>query len=147
MEKTEDDRNAQEQYDNIRIGAADFFLFECPLNTSQLFFGHGNPSFGNSAYGNRYEAFQSTTGIFREDVENCVFYNHRLIATIILFLLFVGSLFGKIPDEYVYLKYFAGAFLILNIASAPSLANYNIIPFILSLAMIQKARQLNKDIT
>lgn len=44
LEKTEDDRNAQEQYDNIRIGAADFFLFECPLNTSQLFFGHGNPS-------------------------------------------------------------------------------------------------------
>lgn len=73
LEKTEDDRNAHEQYDNIRIVTAVFFLFECPLNTSQLFFGHGNPSFGNSSYVNRYEAFQSTTGIFREDVENCFF--------------------------------------------------------------------------
>lgn len=145
LEKTEDDRNAQEQYDNIRIVAADFFLFECPRNTSQLLFGHGIPSFGNSIYGNRFEAFQSATGIVREDVGYCgFFYNHGLIATMIVILLFIGSLLYKIPDEYIYLKYFSGAFLLLNIASAPSLANYNIIPFILCIAMILKVSELKK---
>lgn len=46
----------------------------------------------------------------------------------------------KIPKRYLYLKYFVGAFLILNIASAPCLANYNIIPFMLCLAMMHKAK-------
>ena len=140
VEKTESDRDAQQQYDNIRLVAAEYFLAECPRNTSQTLFGHGTPSFGNSSYGKRYENFQASTGIYREDVGYCgFFYDFGLVCTILIIFMFVRSLFVKIPQKYLYLKYFVGAFLILNIASAPCLANYNIIPFVLCLAMIHKA--------
>lgn len=142
VEKTESDREAQDQYDNIRLVAAEYFLEDCPRNTSQTLFGHGTPSFGNSSYGRQYENFQTFTGIYREDVGYCgFFYDFGLVSTILLFLLFVRALFVKIPKRYLYLKYFAGAFLILNIASAPCLVNYNIIPFMLCLAMMHKANK------
>lgn len=141
IEKTIEDREAQSQYDNIRIVAAEYFFVDCPRNMSQLLFGHGTPSFGNSSYGRQYEHFQSVTGIYREDVGYCgFFHDNGLVATIILICLFVGALLYKVPDEFIYLKYYSGAFLILNVASAPSLANYNIIPFMLCLAMIYRVR-------
>lgn len=140
VEKTESDREAQDQYDNIRLVAAEYFLEDCPRNISQTLFGHGTPSFGNSSYGRQYENFQAFTGIYREDVGYCgFFYDFGLVSTTFLIFLFVKALFMKIPKRYLYLKYFAGAFLILNIASAPCLANYNIIPFMLCLAMMHKA--------
>ena len=52
----------------------------------------------------------------------------------------VWMLFLKLPDRYVYLKYYAGAFLLLNIASAPCQNNVSIIPFMLGLYLTVKVR-------
>lgn len=49
-------------------------------------------------------------------------------------------LFFKLPDRCVYLKYCAGAFLLLNIVSAPSQYNISIIPFMLGLYLTVKVR-------
>ena len=142
IETTENDRNAQEQYDNIRLVAAEYFLEDCPRNTSQMLFGHGTPSFGNSSYGKQFENFQNFTGIYREDVGYCgFFHDFGLVTTLLMIVLFVWALFVKVSKRFLYLKCFIGAFLMLNIASAPCLANYNIIPFMLCLAMIHKANK------
>ena len=68
------------------------------------------------------------------------YYNYGIIATSLLVMLFVWMLFLKLPDRYVYLKYYAGAFLLLNIASAPCQNNVSIIPFMLGLYLTVKVR-------
>lgn len=146
VEKTMAEKDAQENanYDNIRIVAAEYFLFEYPRNTQQVMFGVGVPSFGNSAYGNQFLGTQQFLRVFREDVGYCGFYyNYGLIATILVILMFGRVLFLKLPDRYIYLKYYSGAFLLLNIASAPCQPNVSIIPFVLSLYLANLAKVSN----
>lgn len=139
VEKSMEEKAAQSQYDNIRLVAADYYTFGYPRNTQQILFGVGVPSFGNSAYGNLFERTQETMKVFREDVGYCGFYyNYGIIATILVIVLFLSLLFIKLPDRYVYLKYYAGAFLLLNIASAPCQSNVSIVPFILGLYLSLK---------
>lgn len=142
IEKTIADREAQQQYDNIRLIAARYYAFEYPRNTQQVLFGVGVPSFGKSEYGNKMENIQKVLKVYREDVGYCGFYfNYGIVATILLIVIFVRVLFLKIPDEYVYLKYFSGTFLLFNIASAPCQVNSGIIPYVLMLYLVALVRQ------
>ena len=147
VEKTMEEKDAQEHanYDNIRIVAADYFLFEYPRNTQQVLFGVGVPSFGNSTYGDQFLRTQEFLKVFREDVGYCGFYyNYGLIATVLIILMFGRVLFLKLPDRYIYLKYYSGAFLLLNIASAPCLPNLSIIPFVISLYLANLVKLSNR---
>lgn len=151
IQKSFQEKEAQEQYDNVRIVAASYFLFGYPRNTEQILFGVGIPAFGKSQYGTQYEQEQDILKLYREDVGYCGFYfNFGLIATCLLIIVFVRVLFFKIPEEYIYLKYFSGAFLLLNIASAPSQTNSSIIPFTIMLYMViltqQKIEQNSKGL-
>lgn len=144
MEKTMEEKAAQDQYDNIRIVAAEYYLFDYPRNTQQILFGIGVPSYGKSTYGNQFQNDQEALRVFREDVGYCGFYfNYGLIATILLVFMFVRVIVLKIPPEYIYLKYYATAFLLLNIASAPCQVNVSIIPFVVSLYMVVLVRNKN----
>lgn len=144
MDKTTEEKAAQDQYDNIRLVAAEYYLFEYPRNKQQVLFGVGIPSYGNSSYGNQFQNVQETLRVYREDVGFCGFYfNYGLVATILLIFIFVRILVLKIPPEYIYLKYYAVAFLLLNIASAPSQVNVSIIPFMISLYMVVLVRRKN----
>lgn len=146
IQKSIQDKDAQEEYDNIRIVAASYFLFGYPRNTQQILFGVGIPAFGKSQYGIEYEYEQESLRVFREDVGYCGFYyNHGLIATVLLIAVFIRVLYLKVPDEYIYLKFFSGAFLLLNIASAPSQVNLSIIPFIIMLYMSITVHNNNKN--
>lgn len=141
IEKSMEEKAAQSQYDNIRIVAANYYTFEYPRNVQQVIFGVGVPSFGNSSYGNAFQRTQELLRVYREDVGYCGFYyNYGIIATSLLVMLFVWMLFLKLPDRYVYLKYYAGAFLLLNIASAPCQNNVSIIPFMFGLYLTVKVR-------
>lgn len=134
VEKSMEEKAAQSQYDNIRLVAAEYYTFDYPRNIQQVLFGVGVPSFGNSAYGNLFERTQETLKVYREDVGYCGFYfNYGLIATVFVVLLFVWVQFIKIPQRYIYLKYYAAAFLLLNIASAPCQSNVSIVPFMFGL--------------
>jgi len=145
VEKSMEEKAAQSQYDNIRLVAADYYTFEYPRNIQQVLFGVGVPSFGNSDYGRSFERTQELLKVFREDVGYCGFYyNYGIIATCLLVVLFVRILALKLPDRYVYLKYYAGAFLLLNIASAPCQYNVSILPFMFGLCIAAKIRYVNQ---
>lgn len=144
IEKSMEEKAAQSQYDNIRLVAAEYYTFDYPRNTQQILFGVGVPSFGNSTYGNLFERTQETLKVYREDVGYCGFYyNYGIIATILLIFLFIRVLFLKIPDRYIYLKYYSCAFLLLNIASAPCQGNVGIIPFMLAIYLSIKSSTCN----
>lgn len=135
----------QTQYDNIRIVAAEYYTFEYPRNMQQCLFGVGVPSFGNSKYGNQMFKIQEYLKVYRDDVGYCGFYfNYGLIASCIMIGLFLWVLCLKIPINYIYLKYYSIAFLMLNIASAPCQSNASIIPFVsaLYLASLVKSNKI-----
>ena len=141
IEKSIEEKQAQSQYDNIRIVAAEFYTFEYPRNLQQSLFGVGVPSFGNSNYGNQMVKIQEVLKVFREDVGYCGFYfNYGLIATVIMIGLFLWVLYLKLPRQYIYLKYYSAAFLLLNIASSPCQSNVSILPFICALYVVIRLR-------
>ena len=102
----------------------------------------GIPSFGKSKYGNSFDYFSQITGIYREDLGYSGFYyNHGLIALLLVIFLMISSLMIPVPKHLQYLRYFMVAYILMNIASGQIEGNDNIIPFIYALYMINAFRQ------
>ena len=109
----------------------------------------GIPSFGKSKYGNSFEYFSHSTGIYREDLGYSGFYyNHGLIALLLVIFLMLSSLRIPIPSDLQYLRYFMIAYILMNIASGQIEVNDCIIPFIYALFMLNVFRlELKKQIS
>lgn len=125
---------------DIRVVAFYYLTFE-PRNVNQILFGMGIPSFGKSKYGNSFEYFSHSTGIYREDLGYSGFYyNHGLIALLLVIFLMLSSLRIPIPSDLQYLRYFMIAYILMNIASGQIEVNDCIIPFIYALFMLNVFR-------
>lgn len=125
---------------DIRVIAFYYLTFE-PRNVNQILFGMGIPSFGKSKYGNSFEYFSHSTGIYREDLGYSGFYyNHGLIALLLVIFLMLSSLRIPIPSDLQYLRYFMIAYILMNIASGQIEVNDCIIPFIYALFMLNVFR-------
>jgi len=125
---------------DIRVVAFYYLTFE-PRNVNQILFGMGIPSFGKSKYGNSFEYFSHSTGIYREDLGYSGFYyNHGLIALLLVIFLMLSSLRISIPSDLQYLRYFMIAYILMNIASGQIEVNDCIIPFIYALFMLNVFR-------
>lgn len=125
---------------DIRVVAFYYLTFE-PRNVNQILFGMGIPSFGKSKYGNSFEYFSHSTGIYREDLGYSGFYyNHGLIALLLVIFLMLSSLRISIPSDLLYLRYFMIAYILMNIASGQIEVNDCIIPFIYALFMLNVFR-------
>jgi membrane protein len=133
---------------DIRVVAFYYLTFE-PRNVNQILFGMGIPSFGKSKYGNSFEYFSHSTGIYREDLGYSGFYyNHGLIALLLVIFLMLSSLRIPIPSDLQYLRYFMIAYILMNIASGQIEVNDCIIPFIYALFMLNVFRlELKKQIS
>ena len=128
IEKTLEEKAAQSQYDNIRIVAFNYFVFEYPRNTQQKLFGIGVPAFGKSKYGNEYEQTTNLMRVYREDVGYAGFYfNYGLIPLLLVMTLMVVPLFYKSPPRLLYAKYYLVSVMLLSIASQPITSNSAII--------------------
>lgn len=126
---------------DIRV-VAFYYLTLAPRNINQVLFGMGIPSFGKSKYGNSFDYFSQITGIYREDLGYSGFYyNHGLIALLLVIFLMISSLMIPVPKHLQYLRYFMVAYILMNIASGQIEGNDNIIPFIYVLYMINAFRQ------
>ena len=126
---------------DIRV-VAFYYLTLAPRNINQVLFGMGIPSFGKSKYGNSFDYFSQITGIYREDLGYSGFYyNHGLIALLLVIFLMISSLMIPVPKHLQYLRYFMVAYILMNIASGQIEGNDNIIPFIYALYMINAFRQ------
>lgn len=137
VEKSNQEIEAQESYDNIRLVALDYYAFEYPRNMVQVLFGVGVPAFGKSKYGNEQEYVGKELRLFREDLGWIGFYfNYGLVATVILLIVMVYSLFIPLRKEFVYLKYFIAAVLFLSLASAPIQINNQIIVIVTALYLM-----------
>lgn len=129
---------------DIRVVAFYYLTFE-PRNVNQILFGMGIPSFGKSKYGNSFEYFSHSTGIYREDLGYSGFYyNHGLIALLLVIFLMLSSLRIPIPSNLQYLRYFMIAYILMNIASGQIEVNDCIIPFIYALFMLNVFRLVPK---
>jgi membrane protein len=129
---------------DIRVVAFYYLTFE-PRNVNQILFGMGIPSFGKSKYGNSFEYFSHSTGIYREDLGYSGFYyNHGLIALLLVIFLMLSSLRIPIPSDLQYLRYFMIAYILMNIASGQIEVNDCIIPFIYALFMLNVFRLVPK---
>ena len=125
---------------DIRVVAFYYLTFE-PRNVNQILFGMGIPSFGKSKYGNSFEYFSHSTGIYHEDLGYSGFYyNHGLIALLLVIFLMLSSLRIPIPSDLQYLRYFMIAYILMNIASGQIEVNDCIIPFIYALFMLNVFR-------
>lgn len=151
FQKLSDATKEQISVDNrdtdIRVVAFYYLTFE-PRDTKQVLFGMGIPSFGKSQYGNEFENFSKTTGIYREDLGYSGFYyNHGLIALLLVCVLMIASFWIPIPSHLQYLKYFMFGYMLMNIASGQIEGNDNIIPFVFALYMLNAFRYKKQNPT
>ena len=92
---------------NIRVRAADYYLHEFSPNIFTKIFGNGEPS-GNSHYGNfvvyelerRHRYFLSDIGYIG------IYVTHGIFSVIALLILFLRVVRIKVPEQYLYAKYF-----------------------------------------
>ena len=144
VEQTMEDKENQEQYDNIRIVAFNYFAFEYPRNASEVLFGCGIPAFGKSKYGTDFQKTTYRLRVYREDVGWVGFYfNFGIVAVILLLYIMCKALSFKIPPQYSYLKYFIVAVMLLSVASAPIQINYEILVLVFVLYMVIAANKMH----
>tara|TARA_R110002167_G_scaffold25703_2_gene88969 strand:- start:9213 stop:10430 length:1218 start_codon:yes stop_codon:yes gene_type:complete len=114
VERTEDD-------DDVRVKAYSFYMIEMPTNVFTGIFGKGMYTLQR---GNYYGDYINTNGrdkgLIPADVGYAFIYLLFGVSGLLLFfLILIKAVFQKIPEEYMYLKYYIYFLMLGNIAGSP----------------------------
>lgn len=127
IELSEDQRDANDQDENVRIKAWRYYTYENQPNALTVIFGNGVPSLGNSTWGVQFDSDTEITGCYAADVGWAgFFYYFGAISTICLLALLISALKKKKSFNRQYLNYWLIYLMITSIASGPILY-YNLI--------------------
>lgn len=106
-EITTSQRERNEDEDDIRKQDYQYFLFDSQKSISDVLFGHGKASYGNSDFGKREEKRISETYIIQADTGwPGLFYDFGLIHTLSLLLLTILGIMMRTEKEFIYVRYF-----------------------------------------
>ncbi len=137
MEFTESQAEENEEEDNIRIQAFEYYVDTKQTNTATRIFGNGMPSFGNSLWGQIFDSETEDLGVFAADVGWAGFYFYfGIFATFALLIMLVKAMLKKKREDQEYLTYWF-AFIILNgIAAGPVVYYYQIFNIMVGLYLV-----------
>jgi hypothetical protein len=114
IQRTDDD-------DDVRLKAYNFYMIEMPTNVFTGIFGKGMYTLqrGNY-YGDYINKYGRDKGLISADVGYAFIYMLFGVSGLVLFfLILIKVIFQKIPEEFMYLKYYIYFLMLGNIAGSP----------------------------
>lgn len=137
VENTQVQAERNENEDDIRIRAAQYYMNEYQTNNMTRIFGNGIPSIGNSTWGNKFEQDTRHEGYYSSDIGWIGYYWHfGLISVLGVLFLLLNSAIKKKTFNHEYLTYQCYAIILLSILSAQILIYYQVINFMMVLYLI-----------
>ncbi len=140
----ETQKQSENWQNDIRVRSADFYLHHFSPNTFAKIFGNGIPS-QNSGYENYVNRIKIRYGYYLSDIGYIGLYvKYGLLAVIALFIFFYRITITKIPEEYLYIKYFLYFVFIISII-IESVTSYAYIPSIVLATYILSSKDLTQS--
>jgi len=131
---------------NVRVQAADFYLFHFSPNVFTKVFGNGVPEMRTS-YGMYIWNIQMTKGFFMSDIGYIGLYSQFGLLAVLAYLLFISrTLKVKVPDEYLYCKYFLYYIFVISVIISSPFSNDFIIPIVLALYILASKDLSRSDV-
>ncbi len=140
IELSEDQIDANEDEDDIRVYDYKYFGHEAQTNEITRVFGNGVPAMGNSPWGKQVKSEWDQLGTFAVDVAWVGFYwFFGAIGVICLLCLFVKTIAVKKRSEEKYLTYTFILYMLVNIANGLILQYDGIVSFCIALYLLYGA--------
>lgn len=121
---------------NLRIKAADFYLFHFSPNTFTKIFGNGEP-YMRSMYGQYIWKLQIEKGLYASDIGYIGLYSQYGILAILAYLIIIfRTIKVSVPEEYLFCKYFLYFIFIISIIISSTFSTDFIISILLALYIL-----------
>ena len=102
--------------DYVRVQAGKYFLTDFSPNFVSRIFGNGMPNWGFSSYGIFVENLAVSKGYFHSDVGIIAVYSlFGVMAVIGYVLIWIKSFTVKVPEKYIYVKYYLWYLLLTSL--------------------------------
>lgn len=109
--------DVEKKEDNIRLLAADYYLFNFPKNNIAYFVGNGAYHY-SSSYGKKILSLNENEHYYLEDLGLLKgYFLFGVLFVLGYVLIFIKSFTVKIPDNQLYLKYYIWMILILSLTT------------------------------
>tara|TARA_B110000114_G_scaffold166218_1_gene187182 strand:+ start:368 stop:1585 length:1218 start_codon:yes stop_codon:yes gene_type:complete len=131
--------------DDIRIKAYDFYMIQMPTNVFTGLFGKGMYTIQRGNYYGEYiNKYGRDKGLIPADVGyGFIYLLFGVSGLLLFFLILIKVIFQKIPEEYIYLKYYIYFLMLGNIAGSPLIGTIpTFCMAIYSLYLLSNKRQL-----
>jgi hypothetical protein len=90
---------------NIRVKAAEFFLFKFNHNPLWMIFGNGIPA-GHSGYGIAIERLAKSTGLYLNDIGLIGdFFRYGILYVVVMLFIFIKMAVTKLHSQFSFIKY------------------------------------------
>lgn len=147
IELSEDQRDANEETEDIRITAWRYYTVEGQTNDITPIIGNGIPSVGNSQWGTMYDSEIDDNKCFYVDVGWAgFFWLFGGIATAALIVVLLKALFKPKPESMQYLNYWLVFLILTSIASGPLVIFYQVVDITVCLYMVYSKADVKPSI-
>ena len=127
METSKEQIERNEDHEDVRLNAYEFYIYKNQTNALTPFFGNGVPSF-ISPWGKRFETEIIHEHAFAVDVGWAGFYWYfGFFTTLALFLLLCRAIRKRKSKDNKYLSYWLTFIIFTSLASGPILYHYQIV--------------------
>lgn len=128
LELSQEQKDKNEDDDDVRIKAWEYYTYENQTNDLTPILGNGVPAFGMSQWGKQFDSETENNKLYAVDVGWAgFFYYFGAISTIALLMLFIKGIALKKPKSQQYISYELILIAVTSVASAPILFYYQIV--------------------
>ena len=148
LEETENQVNYNKDEDDIRIKAYKFYMVEMTTNPFTGLFGKGMYTLvDNNPYGDYINTYGRNKGLIPSDVGYAKIYLlFGVSGLLIFFIIFYRTLKQKVPEEYLYVKYYIFSLMIGSVAGSPLLGTIPIYCMAVYILYVLKNKKYNKKL-
>lgn len=147
LELSEDQRDANDETEDIRITAWRYYTYEGQTNDITPILGNGIPSVGNSQWGTMYDSEIDDNKCFYVDVGWAgFFWLFGGVATVALLIVLIKALVKPKPESMQYLNYWLVFLMLTSIASGPLVIYYQVVDITVCLYLVYSNADIKSSI-